>query len=403
MKISELPLANSVSATDDVPIDRSGVTYRVHYEALRGPAGQDGADGADGTIENLVAAATTLSPGSNATASYSGNTLTLGIPRGATGATGRGISSIAKTSTSGAVDTYTITYTDGTTSTFNVTNGGGSITVDTAMSNSSTNPVQNAVITAVLANKADASDTYTKAQVDAKIEKPVPKTLTFSSENWSASTWSASAVDAGATSGGLCYVATYSSSGITLYNRFIPEHAKGYTGAVYVTPVSGGFRVETATQPTSSNEISGVAVNTDVYVANGVAAVILGDPIGASDVYTKAQVNAKFSYSTTATPTGGTWIDGKPIYRQVLSNTLSNTAETKVIGTISDFGFLVSARFIMVGSNFYTDGATYSGTTVSKLGVGVVQDSGNVVYKSYESVYYGNTIYAIVEFTKSTD
>ena len=132
MKISELPLANSVSATDDVPIDRSGVTYRVHYEALRGPAGQDGADGADGTIENLVAAATTLSPGSNATASYSGNTLTLGIPRGATGATGRGIASIAKTSTSGAVDTYTITYTDGTTSTFDVTNGGGSITVDTA-------------------------------------------------------------------------------------------------------------------------------------------------------------------------------------------------------------------------------------------------------------------------------
>lgn len=41
----------------------------------------------------------------------------------ATGATGNGIASIAKTSTSGLVDTYTITYTDGTTSTFTVTNG----------------------------------------------------------------------------------------------------------------------------------------------------------------------------------------------------------------------------------------------------------------------------------------
>lgn len=39
------------------------------------------------------------------------------------GATGNGISSIVKTSTSGLVDTYTITYTDGTTSTFTVTNG----------------------------------------------------------------------------------------------------------------------------------------------------------------------------------------------------------------------------------------------------------------------------------------
>ena len=35
----------------------------------------------------------------------------------------KGISSIAKTGTSGLVDTYTITYTDGTTSTFTVTNG----------------------------------------------------------------------------------------------------------------------------------------------------------------------------------------------------------------------------------------------------------------------------------------
>lgn len=42
---------------------------------------------------------------------------------GATGATGNGIASIAKTGTSGLVDTYTITFTDGTTTTFTVTNG----------------------------------------------------------------------------------------------------------------------------------------------------------------------------------------------------------------------------------------------------------------------------------------
>ena len=43
--------------------------------------------------------------------------------KGATGATGRGISSISKTSTSGLVDTYTITYTSGASTTFTVTNG----------------------------------------------------------------------------------------------------------------------------------------------------------------------------------------------------------------------------------------------------------------------------------------
>ena len=42
---------------------------------------------------------------------------------GNTGATGNGISTVAKTGTSGLVDTYTITFTNGTTTTFTVTNG----------------------------------------------------------------------------------------------------------------------------------------------------------------------------------------------------------------------------------------------------------------------------------------
>ena len=43
--------------------------------------------------------------------------------QGPQGPVGNGISSVAKTSTAGSVDTYTITYTDGTTSTFTITNG----------------------------------------------------------------------------------------------------------------------------------------------------------------------------------------------------------------------------------------------------------------------------------------
>ncbi len=44
-------------------------------------------------------------------------------PQGEQGPAGNGISSIAKTSTAGLVDTYTITYTDGTSSSFTITNG----------------------------------------------------------------------------------------------------------------------------------------------------------------------------------------------------------------------------------------------------------------------------------------
>ena len=58
------------------------------FTVKNGQDGEDGQPGRDGTIENLDVAATTLPTGSQATASYENNLLTLGIPRGNTGATG---------------------------------------------------------------------------------------------------------------------------------------------------------------------------------------------------------------------------------------------------------------------------------------------------------------------------
>lgn len=92
------------------------------------------------------------------------------------GTDGRGIVSIEKTGTSGLIDTYTITYTDGTTTTFVVKNGedGSAITIDTALSSSSTNPVQNKVIKTALDNKSDSSHNhdsryYTETEMDTKL------------------------------------------------------------------------------------------------------------------------------------------------------------------------------------------------------------------------------------------
>lgn len=87
---------------------------------------------------------------------------------GTDGADGRGIVSIARTAGTGAAgttDTYTITYTDKTTSTFSVYNGqdgtGTAVTVDSELSDTSKNPVQNRVIKAALDN-VQASGDYVK-------------------------------------------------------------------------------------------------------------------------------------------------------------------------------------------------------------------------------------------------
>lgn len=84
---------------------------------------------------------------------------------GTDGADGRGIVSIERTAGTGAAgttDTYTITYTDNTTSTFSVYNGqdgtGAAVTVDSELSDTSTNPVQNKVIKAALDNVQTSGD-----------------------------------------------------------------------------------------------------------------------------------------------------------------------------------------------------------------------------------------------------
>lgn len=79
--------------------------------------------GVDASITVQIADITMLEPTANPYVTNTGTdtdpVFHLYIPRG------KGIASIAKTNTSGLVDTYTITYSDGATTTFTVTNGKG--------------------------------------------------------------------------------------------------------------------------------------------------------------------------------------------------------------------------------------------------------------------------------------
>lgn len=73
---------------------------------------------------------------------------------GPQGVKGVGITSILKTSTTGLIDTYTITFDDGTTTSYGVANG-ANLTIDTALSDSSENAVQNKVIKSEIDLKQD--------------------------------------------------------------------------------------------------------------------------------------------------------------------------------------------------------------------------------------------------------
>ena len=108
-----------------------------------------GRDGEDGFSPEITVQ--DITNGHRVTITDAGGTHTFDVmdgEPGEPGATGNGIASIAKTGTSGLVDTYTITYTNGQTTTFTVTNGSdATVTVDDELSTTSENPVQNKVIT----------------------------------------------------------------------------------------------------------------------------------------------------------------------------------------------------------------------------------------------------------------
>ena len=92
----------------------------VHTTSVRGATGAKGDKGTDGRAITSVAKISTSGLVDTYKISFSDNTST-----NFTVTNGSSIKSIAKTATSGLTDTYTVTLTDGTTSTFNVKNGNG--------------------------------------------------------------------------------------------------------------------------------------------------------------------------------------------------------------------------------------------------------------------------------------
>ena len=92
----------------------------VQTTSVRGATGAKGDKGTDGRAITSVAKISTSGLVDTYKISFSDNTST-----NFTVTNGSSIKSIAKTGTSGLADTYTVTLTDGTTSTFNVKNGNG--------------------------------------------------------------------------------------------------------------------------------------------------------------------------------------------------------------------------------------------------------------------------------------
>lgn len=104
-------------------------------------------------------------------------------------------------------------------------------------------------------------------------------------------------------------------------------------------------------------------------------------------------------YSGIETKTNSTWIDGKPIYRVVVSNTTGTINTTKTIATIQNLGEITRLDgFIRTSVQSIPGNFVYNSEQVS-----CYRENNNIIIRTTASSYASQNCYVIVEYTKTTD
>ena len=126
----------------------------------------------------------------------------------------------------------------------------------------------------------------------------------------------------------------------------------------------------------------------------------------------KDYVDSSNSYSTDEIKTGGTWIDGKPIYRKVLTATLQTNEQILTIEVSNQLKSIVGIRGILTSQNVdfpipycFVDSSNVNQVYVYQVYVYCQGKSLTIIPRSTSGDYFkaGCIIRAIIEYTKTTD
>ena len=122
----------------------------------------------------------------------------------------------------------------------------------------------------------------------------------------------------------------------------------------------------------------------------------------------KDYVDNSNSYSTEEVKTGGTWIDGKPIYRKILIATLQTDEQVLTIEISPQLKSIVGIRGILTTSqnvDFPIPYCFVDGSSVNQVYVYCQGLNLTIIPRSTSGNYFkaGCTIKVIIEYTKTTD
>lgn len=150
------------------------------------------------------------------------------------------------------------------------------------------------------------------------------------------------------------------------------------------------------------NEI--VATDEDNDPASGTQYPVDVVQEGNMSAVTSNAVAENLSYSTTEQKTGGTWIDGKPIYRKIVDcGALPNNTSKSVAHNISNLGQVVSLRGIASKSTLQIIPLPYVYPPDASYNVGMFVYDDDIRFETRANVSSYIYTYAIIEYTKTTD
>ena len=116
----------------------------------------------------------------------------------------------------------------------------------------------------------------------------------------------------------------------------------------------------------------------------------------------KDYVNNSNSYSTNEIKTGGTWIDGKPIYRKVLNiNGYPETIQTGLTSANEVVGMVCKNTVGVSDNNFTFGGILTDNNTYYPWAYQLSSD--NTTLTRITTTYSGTVKFIILEYTKTTD
>lgn len=184
--------------------------------------------------------------------------------------------------------------------------------------------------------------------------------------------------------------AVSAAKGIAIGQRAVSSHAGSVAiGHGAITHVVGEVSIN------STYNTSYGYNNTSYRLLTG-----LHDPVNAHDAANKQYVDATNSYSTTETVTGGTWIDGSPIYKKTLYISALPNATT---GHYSIGESNISAIVKLEG--FYTAGTDYYPLPyvqdISSGAISIAASTSNVTISTGSQDYSSKSGYVTVYYTKS--